>query len=130
MATKDISDGMVCKAYQVAALNHSYENWNDPYDLLHKSTGQCYKVVGCAIERAIGRGLIECGVSARTGWLTPKGEEVLQAYNVKMMEILLKTLGGDTIGEVAVESEIEVRLDKLLKDELTEWRNNTILAMA
>jgi hypothetical protein len=69
-------------------------------------------------------------VSARTGWLTPKGEEVLQAYNVKMMEILLKTLGGDTIGEVAVESEIEVRLDKLLKDELTEWRNNTILAMA
>jgi hypothetical protein len=74
--------------------------------------------------------LVEYGVSLRTGWLTAKGEEVLQAYNVKMMEILLKTLGGDTIGEVAVESEIEVRLDKLSKDELTEWRNNTILAMA
>lgn len=95
MATKDITDAQVCRAVQ---------DYNDaikalpplrsgpfglfgttpivyappfPYEALAASTGQPEKVCYRAMERAEKRGLIEYGVSLRTGWLTDKGKALL-----------------------------------------------------
>jgi len=35
------------------------------------------KVIYAAMERTYDHGLIECGVSLRSGWLTEKGKEFL-----------------------------------------------------
>lgn len=79
MAMKDISDTQVCRAVQ------EYQDRIDgrsagggeavffPYETLAADTGQPEKVCYRALERAEQRGLIECGVSLRTGWLTEKG---------------------------------------------------------
>jgi hypothetical protein len=45
-------------------------------EVLREMTGQPPKVVLRAMERAQRHGLIECGVSLRSGWLTAKGEDV------------------------------------------------------
>lgn len=45
--------------------------------ILEKQTGAPAKVVYRAIERAESRGLIECGISLRSGWLTDKGKELV-----------------------------------------------------
>ena len=73
MATKDITDKQVCEAY--FEFNQDRSRW--PHDLLHDRTGEHLKVCFCACERASKRGLVEFGVSLRSGWLTPKGEELL-----------------------------------------------------
>ena len=71
MATKDITDLMVCQAY-------SDRNEKEfPYDLLMARTNECFKVCYRAMERAYNRGYLECGVSLRSGWLTPKGKKLL-----------------------------------------------------
>lgn len=87
MATKDISDTLVCAAIL------AYRNDGLPFadERLHKMTGEHPKVCHAALERACDRGLIECGVSVRSGWLTPKGTEFLrEALGVKPDEAMLK----------------------------------------
>lgn len=73
MATKDISDEQVCRAYSEYQRNLS----RYPYQLLSAWTGEPEKVCYRAMERADRRGLIEYGVSLRTGWLTEKGIQLL-----------------------------------------------------
>lgn len=48
-----------------------------PYEILAQWTGEPEKVCYRAIERASERGLIEYGVSLRTGWLSEKGKALL-----------------------------------------------------
>ena len=72
MATKDITDLQVVQAYNDA--------WGTPVfadKVLMERTGQCEKVVYRAMARAERRGLVECGVSLRSGWLTDKGIKLL-----------------------------------------------------
>ena len=63
-----ITDRQVCLAYKDTNFN------NFPYERLSKQTGKheiaCFK----ACERAERHGLIEYGVSLRSGWLTERGE--------------------------------------------------------
>ena len=73
MATKDITDKQVCEAY--AAYNNDRSMW--PYEILQEVTGQPWKVCYRACERASRRGLVEYGVSLRSGWLTSKGVELV-----------------------------------------------------
>ena len=104
MATKDITDAQVCRAVQdyqdamrdcpplrndiyLHAILHFVEKgvlpkpassppW--PYETLAARTGQPEKVCYRAMERAERRGLIEYGVSLRTGWLTEAGKALLE----------------------------------------------------
>lgn len=77
MARKDITDLMVCKAYQEArTMPIPFRPW--PYDLLTQWTGEPIKVCERAMERAYEHGLIEVGVSVRSGWLTEKGLQLLR----------------------------------------------------
>ncbi len=75
MATKDITDVQVCEAVREANECH-FQHF--PYDFLGHWTRQPFKVCYCALERASRHGLIECGVSLRTGWLTEKGKALLR----------------------------------------------------
>ena len=68
MATKNITDYQVCTAYVAAKLKGVW-----PYEILQKETGEPFKVCWRAMERAVGRGLIDYGVSLRTGWITSRG---------------------------------------------------------
>ena len=77
MATKEITDKQVVDAY-LECSESGFSVW--PYQLLSQRTGQPEKVCYRACERAERHGLIECGVSLRSGWLTEKGRE-LQATN-------------------------------------------------
>lgn len=81
MATKDITDAIVCLAYAEAARQRGPDWKNDyeyPYQILQRHTGQCFKVCYRAMERAERRRLVDCGVSLRTGWLTDAGLELLE----------------------------------------------------
>lgn len=69
MALKDITDAQVCRAY--AKHKGGDKRW--PYEILMEWTGQPEKVCYRACERAEERGLIDCGVSLRSGWLTEAG---------------------------------------------------------
>lgn len=69
----DITDKMVVDAYW-RCLNDSSLGW--PYELLSTETGAALKVTYQACERAYEHGLIECGVSLRSGWLTDTGCEM------------------------------------------------------
>lgn len=42
------------------------------------------KAVHAKMESLVARGYIECGVSARTGWLTDKGWQALEPYREKL----------------------------------------------
>lgn len=97
MARKDITDLMVCQA--VAAYRSALGecptilrlgSWRGrilmpsgpprpafPHVALAAQTGEPEKVCFRAMERAEARGLIECGVSLRTAWLTDAGEALL-----------------------------------------------------
>lgn len=94
MATKDISDAQVCAAVQAYqdAMRSLFCKPGEvvglvpgsgpplppyPYEALAVETGQPEKVCYRAMERAERRGLIECGVSLRTGWLTAEGTALL-----------------------------------------------------
>lgn len=80
--TKDVTDEMVCRAYERAESQRgSGPGWKDydyPYITLARETGACFKVCYAAMERACKRNLIEYGVSLRTGWLTDKGRELIK----------------------------------------------------
>ncbi len=73
MATKDISDLQVLKAY-----SRSRDLGKFPEEILQEETGECEKVCFKAMERAHDRGLIEYGCSLRSGWLTDKGKSHLR----------------------------------------------------
>lgn len=81
MATKDVTDAMVCMAYAQAQKQRGV-NWDNdyeyPYIILMRETGECMKVCYAAMERACRHGLIEYGVSLRTGWLTDKGNDLIK----------------------------------------------------
>ena len=86
MAMKDISDRQVCAAilaYKIRRADVRRDKTSEivpfPYELLSAATGQPEKVCFRAMERACNRGLIEYGVSLRTGWLTEDGEALLRA---------------------------------------------------
>ena len=72
MATKDITDKQVCEAY--VEYNRNRGAW--PYEILHQRTGEHWKVCFRACERAAKRGLVDYGVSLRSGWLTTSGEKL------------------------------------------------------
>lgn len=74
MATKDISDRDVCRAFE--AYQKDYGKF--PYEYLMEWTGEPMKVCWRAMERADRRGLVEYGVSLRTGWLTDAGRAALK----------------------------------------------------
>jgi hypothetical protein len=73
VATKDISDLQVCKAYQ----QYRDKGYQWPYELLEAETGQPFKVCWAAMERACDRGYVEFGVNLRGGWLTDAGKALL-----------------------------------------------------
>lgn len=75
MGTKDIPDKMVCLAYREFLKAGRDGPW--PYELLERWSEQPQKVCYRACERAERRGLIEYGVSLRTGWLTEKGKALI-----------------------------------------------------
>ena len=82
MATKDITDLQVVQAYaemhrQREADRGSGHPSEHADDILQRTTGQPEKVCERAMERAYGRGLIECGMWLRGGWLTAKGTALL-----------------------------------------------------
>lgn len=99
MATKDITDQQVCRAVQdyndavralpplpsnlfvrhIFGMDPTASSPPFPYEALAAQTGQPERVCYRALERAERRGLIEYGVSLRTGWLTDKGRAVLAA---------------------------------------------------
>lgn len=70
--TSDISDEQVVWAY--AITKGSREAY--PYDYLMQTTGFPFKVCYAAMQRAERRGLVDYGVSLRTGWLTPTGQKL------------------------------------------------------
>jgi len=69
-----ITDWQVCKAYADFAAHGNPL----PTDRIAHATGAVDKVVIAAINRAARRGLIDCGVSLRTGWLTDAGMRTLK----------------------------------------------------
>lgn len=73
MATKDISDAQVCRAFAEYKLTGAW-----PYETLENMTGQPFKVCLRAMERAVERGLVDYGVSLRTGWLTDAGKKLIE----------------------------------------------------
>lgn len=76
MKTSDITDLEVCEAVQKA-----HENlWKEyAYQIIAKKRGCAEKVAYRAMERASDHGLINFGVSLRTGWLTDKGQILISA---------------------------------------------------
>ena len=75
MSRQNVTDLMVCKAY---AEIRAIKTLLFPYDLLALWTGEPEKVCFRAMERAFNHGLIEYGVSLRSGWLTEKGLQLLK----------------------------------------------------
>lgn len=72
--TKDITDAQV-----VAACVKAKETGDFPLSELMDATGMHTKVCYSAMQRAARRGLIDYGVSLRTGWATPEGLALLEA---------------------------------------------------
>lgn len=77
MSMKDVPDRLVCYAVQFYQDNYREAECPFPYELLAIATGQPEKVCFRAMERADRHGLIEYGVSLRTGRLTEKGKALL-----------------------------------------------------
>ena len=75
MKRQDISNFEVVKA--VAEYKKDPYNSPYPYEILAKKFGCGEKLAFSACERAVDSGLIEYGVSLRTGWLTEKGQALL-----------------------------------------------------
>lgn len=69
MKRSDIPTEEVMKAYQEYRANHA----QFPTEILMKKYNCPEKLVYSAIKRDYDNGLIEYGVSLRTGWLTEKG---------------------------------------------------------
>jgi hypothetical protein len=97
MSTKDITDRHVCEAYAEVDAGRKHVKLGQLFGdilggtplrrvefadaILLRKTGQPEKVVNRAMERAHRHGLIEYGVSLRSGWLTEEGQRLLAADN-------------------------------------------------
>ena len=80
MSTKDVTDKHVVTAYRdsIKERNRTPQGrW--PEEILHARTGEPVKVCVSAMERAYRHGLIEYGVSLRSGWLTDAGLDLLES---------------------------------------------------
>lgn len=75
MKRSDINDYEVC----LAVAEYQRTRGDFPYEILAEKFDCDEKLSFAACERAAERGLIEYGVSLRTGWLTEKGEALLVA---------------------------------------------------
>lgn len=73
MKRSDISDYEVCLAVE----DFQKTMGNFPYEVLARKFNCDEKLAYSACKRAEENGLIEYGVSLRTGWLTEKGKQVL-----------------------------------------------------
>ncbi len=73
--TKDITDAQVVAA--CAEAHADRWRYRSSLDVLACATGAPVKVCYRAMERAMGRGFIECGVSLRCAWAEPKGLALL-----------------------------------------------------
>ena len=94
MSRKDISDYQILLAYKAcrSAVNN-HKNGIDiwPDELLHEVMKQPLKVCWAAMERACDRGLIEYGVSLRSGWITEEGMKLLaEKWAEKVLEENIK----------------------------------------
>ncbi len=78
MARKDITDLQVVDACH---RFHSHIDSRAPYEILQEETKQPYGVCIAAMKRAYNHGLLECGVSLRTAWLTAKGQALLDGMD-------------------------------------------------
>jgi len=76
MATKNITDAQVVKAYMAKGIWPEFGGW--PYEILAREAGECEKVCCAAMRRALFRGYIDFGTSLRSGWVTEKGFELLK----------------------------------------------------
>ena len=78
-ARSAISDYEVCYEYKQRMLKTQSGSFHFPwpYEVLKERFSVPEKVAYSACERAYDHGLIECGVSLRSGWLTEKGEKLL-----------------------------------------------------
>ena len=79
MSMKDITDKQVLQAYLDAEEMRERGSMVWPDDLLAQRTGQAEKVCLRCLERAEDRGLIESGVTTRSGWLTEKGKALIDS---------------------------------------------------
>lgn len=75
MARKDISDELICRA----CLTRERGAPILPGEILMNWTGQHWKVVLRALERADDRGFVDCGVSLWSAFLTEKGRKLIDA---------------------------------------------------
>lgn len=66
MARKDVTDAQVVAAYEAPRAAGSFVD-----QVLMEATGQPRKVCLAAMERAWRRGLVDYGVSLRSGWVNP-----------------------------------------------------------
>lgn len=93
----DITDEMVCRAYLPQMERRAAEAHLDIFEILEgisrricsgvdepfadevlqRQTGAPWKVIYAAMDRASDRGLIEYGVTMRSGWLTEAGKALL-----------------------------------------------------
>ncbi|WP_184256359.1 hypothetical protein [Rhodopseudomonas rhenobacensis] len=85
MARKDVPDDLVCLA---VAVSKSINMTKWPPEILSEFTGQPIKVCYSAMERSYDHGLIECGVSLRSGWLTDKGKALLWANKDRLQKMI------------------------------------------
>lgn len=101
MARKDIPDSLVCLAHYVrdrykdrrfptteallAAIAPLEKNYAE--DWLMYWTGEPFKVVFRAMERAFDNGYLEYGTWLRGAWLEPEGKQLLkQAFGIDVPE--------------------------------------------
>lgn len=78
MSRKNVSDELiVCAVAKFQSQAHPHSQ--SVVEILAAGTGQCEKVCIRAMERALGRDIIDYGVSLRCAFLTEKGEQILAA---------------------------------------------------
>jgi hypothetical protein len=75
MKRSDITTAQVLRACH--AFHQGGED-RTPLQILIEEYGAPEKVAYSAMEREENKGFVECGVSLRTSWVTPKGYEFLE----------------------------------------------------
>jgi hypothetical protein len=92
MATKDISDADVCRAFALMMFDREEtvrtgrrpEGPHYADEHLSAITGQPLKVCYRAMERALRRELVDYGMWLKGGWLTESGIELLSAQDAEL----------------------------------------------
>ena len=75
---KRVSDLDVLLAY-IESREYTDKNiWIYPYDILQEKHGCCFKVAYRAMERACDRGLIDWGITLRSGFIITEGYDLLE----------------------------------------------------